>query len=159
MIKKQDKVFLQLAIDEASKSIDNGGGPFAAAIVDPKGQLVCVKGNTVTRTFDPTAHAEVNAIRLACKLHRTFSLKGYTLYASCEPCPMCFGAIYWAGISRVVYGASAEDAAEIDFSDKFIYDELASPKKDRKIPMERGLKKEALAPFEKWKNTPGKTHY
>ena len=72
---------------------------------------------------------------------------------------MCFGAIYWAGISRVVYGASAEDAAEIDFSDKFIYGELAAPKKDRKVPMERGLKKEALAPFEKWKNTPGKTHY
>lgn len=159
MIKKQDKVFLQFAIDEASKNIDNGGGPFAAVIVSPKGEVVCVKGNTVTRTFDPTAHAEINAIRLACKLHRTFSLKGYTIYSSCEPCPMCLGAIYWAGISRIVYGASAEDAAEIDFSDKFIYDELALPKTKRSVLMERGLKKEALVPFEKWKETQGKVMY
>lgn len=159
MIKKEDKEMLQLVINEASKNIDNGGGPFAAAIVSPKGELVCVRGNTVTRMFDPTAHAEINAIRLACKLHRTFSLKDYTLYASCEPCPMCLGAIYWSGISRVVYGASADDAADIEFSDKFIYDELALPKTKRAVPMERALKKEALAPFEKWKNTAGKIKY
>lgn len=159
MIQDRDKTFLQIAIDKAVESVDNGGGPFGAAIVSPDGELVCVGNNTVTKSSDPTAHAEVNAIRAACASVGTFSLKGYTIYSSCEPCPMCLGAIYWAGISRIVYGASAEDAAEVNFSDKFIYDELALAKNRRTLPIERTLEKEALLPFIKWRDKEDKIEY
>lgn len=159
MIQEIDRKYLQMTIDKAVESVDNGGGPFAAAVVSPVGELVCLMNNTVTKSSDPTAHAEVNAIRYACSRIGSFSLKGYTIYASCEPCPMCLGAIYWAGISRIVYGAGAEDAAEVNFSDKFIYDELALPKNMRSLPIERTMEKEALAPFIRWRNKEDKIEY
>ena len=129
--------------------------PMVGAVVVCDGRIIG-EGYHV-RAGEP--HAEVNAIRSACASVGTFSLKGYTIYSSCEPCPMCLGAIYWAGISRIVYGASAEDAAEVNFSDKFIYDELALAKNRRTLPIERTLEKEALVPFIRWRDKEDKIEY
>ena len=126
MITQQDKDFMEMAARLAEENVLRGGGPFGAVIVRD-GKVISTGVNTVTLTNDPTAHAEVNAIRNACSEGQTFSLKGCTIYSSCEPCPMWLSAIYWAGSSRLYYGNTQEDADKINFSDKFIYQELDKP--------------------------------
>lgn len=150
--------FMQLASDLASDNIDNGGGPFGAVIVRD-GEIVSTGVNTVTRTNDPTAHAEVNAIRAACASEKTFSLKGCVVYSSCEPCPMCLSALYWAGVSRIYYGNTQEDADKINFSDQFIYRELDKPKSERMIPCIHMENDYSIRAFEKWAAKEDKVEY
>lgn len=136
----------------------NHGGPFGAVIV--KGDRMIGRGwNKVTSSNDPTAHAEVSAIRDACTRLRTFQLDGCELYTSCEPCPMCLSAIYWARLDAVYYGNTRKDAARIAFDDDFIYREVALPISQRKIPMKQLLRKEALAAFIEWKVKADKIPY
>lgn len=136
----------------------NHGGPFGAVVVR-KGRIVGRGWNRVTSTNDPTAHAEVSAIRDACRRLKTFQLKDCELYTSCEPCPMCLAAIYWARLRRVYYGNTRRDAARIQFDDDFIYREVAVPITRRTIPMKRLLSREALAAFREWETKPDKTPY
>ncbi|SFE71828.1 nucleoside deaminase [Spirosoma endophyticum] len=146
----QDEYFLREAIELARTGMINGqGGPFGAVIVR-NGEIVGRGCNQVTSTNDPTAHAEVVAIRDACQNMGTFQLEDCTLYASCEPCPMCLGAIYWARPNRIVYGAFHSDAAGAGFDDQFIYEELDKPREQRHIPMHQLLRSEADAVFQEW---------
>lgn len=126
------------------------GGPFGAVVVRD-GQVVARGWNRVTSSNDPTAHAEVNAIRAACAKLETFSLAGCELYTSCEPCPMCMGAIYWAGLDRVYYAGTRHDAALAGFSDEELYDELPKPLDQRRLPIERILADEGTGPFDAWR--------
>jgi len=153
-----DKAMMQRAIELASKSIDNGGGPFGA-VITKDGKIVGEASNSVTKDNDPTAHAEVNAIRQACKNLGTFMLDGCTIYTSCEPCPMCLGAIYWSHIGKIFYGGNQKDAAKAGFDDKFIYEEIDLRPEDRKTKMEELLHKDAKKVFEKWLNKTDKTEY
>ena len=147
---QQDEYFLRKAIALAREGMTTGqGGPFGALIVKD-GQIVGQGCNQVTSTNDPTAHAEVVAIRDACQNLDTFQLEGCTLYASCEPCPMCLGAVYWARPARIVYGAFHSDAAQAGFDDQFIYKELDRPREQRHIPMKQLLHNEAHAVFHEW---------
>lgn len=147
---QQDEYFLRKAIALAREGMTTGqGGPFGALIVKD-GQIVGQGCNQVTSTNDPTAHAEVVAIRDACRNLDTFQLEGCTLYASCEPCPMCLGAVYWARPARIVYGAFHSDAAQAGFDDQFIYDELDKPREQRHIPMTQLLRNEADQVFDEW---------
>ncbi len=151
--------FMQQAIALAQKGMDmNEGGPFGAIVVKD-GQVVGVGNNRVTSTQDPTAHAEVVAIRDACKRLNTFELTDCVIYTSCEPCPMCLGAIYWARPKAIYFGCTKEDAAYIEFDDQFIYEELETPKEHRKIPMIQLSRPEALRVFEAWKNKVDKVEY
>ena len=134
------------------------GGPFGAVVVKD-GQIIARGFNQVTSTHDPTCHAEVDAIRKACKELGTFQLDGCDLYTSCEPCPMCLGAIYWARPARVFYGNTKADAAAIGFDDQFIYEELSRPMSVRKLLMTQLLHDEALAGFQAWTELDGKTKY
>jgi len=134
------------------------GGPFAAVIV-MDGRIVGEGTNRVTSTDDPTAHAEVVAIREACNTLDTFSLEGATIYASCEPCPMCLAAIYWARISRVFYANTTDDAARIGFDDAAIYRELACSPSERSVPHERIMGDEARIVFDEWDEWDGKVRY
>ncbi len=136
----------------------NFGGPFGAVVVR-KGKIVGRGWNQVTSTNDPTAHAEICAIRDACRRLRTFQLGDCELYTSCEPCPMCLSAIYWARLQRVCYGNTRKDAARIGFDDDFIYREVAAPIRRRKIPMKQLLRKEALTAFEEWQTKMDKIRY
>ncbi len=146
----QDEDFLREAIKLAREGMAPGqGGPFGAVIVKD-GKIVGRGCNQVTSTNDPTAHAEVVAIRDACRNLATFQLTGCTLYASCEPCPMCLGAIYWARPGRIVYGAFHSDAAGAGFDDQFIYEQLDKPREQRHIPMQQLLRAEADAVFREW---------
>lgn len=159
MISKEDQKFLQLAIELAQTGIDrNAGGPFGAVIVRD-GQIIGSGYNRVTSSNDPTAHAEVEAIREACRLIGSFQLDGCTIYASCEPCPMCLGAIYWARPGRVVYACTREDAAAIGFDDDFIYRELENPVSERQIPVFQAMREEGMRVFEAWKNKRDKMEY
>lgn len=146
----QDDFFLREAIQLAREGMTSGqGGPFGSVIV--RDGVIVGKGcNKVTSTNDPTAHAEVVAIRDACQNLGTFQLDGCTLYASCEPCPMCLGAIYWARPSRIVYAAFHTDAAGAGFDDQFIYEEIDKPREERHIPMHQLLRDEANTVFEEW---------
>ena len=136
----------------------NQGGPFGAVIT--RGDQIIAEGfNKVTSSNDPTAHAEVTAIREACKAEGDFSLEGCTIYTSCEPCPMCLAAIYWARISRIVYANSRTDAADIGFDDDFLYREIPLPLNERSIPTEQVLGDEALVVFQAWGSKPDKTLY
>ncbi len=147
---QQDEFFLRKAIALAREGMTTGqGGPFGAVVVKD-GHIVGQGCNQVTSANDPTAHAEVVAIRDACQNLGTFQLVGCTLYASCEPCPMCLGAIYWARPTRIVYGAFHTDAAEAGFDDQFIYNELGKPREQRHIPMKQFLRSEADAVFQEW---------
>ncbi|UEG52369.1 nucleoside deaminase [Mucilaginibacter daejeonensis] len=151
--------YMRLAIELAENNVAEGlGGPFGAVVVKD-GQIVGASGNKVVPTNDPTAHAEVSAIRLACQKLNNFSLEGCVIYTSCEPCPMCLGAIYWARIEKIYYGNNKADAAAIGFDDQFIYEELDRPKQDRKLPMVELLRDEALGAFRAWEAHEGKTHY
>jgi tRNA(Arg) A34 adenosine deaminase TadA len=134
------------------------GGPFGAVVVR-RGKIVGRGWNQVTSTNDPTAHAEVSAIREACRRLKTFHLDDCALYTSCEPCPMCLAAIYWARCRQVYYGNTGSDAAQIDFDDDFIYGEIARPIARRKIPMQQLLRDEAQAAFAEWKTKADKIRY
>ena len=150
--------FMHLAIDLATENIKNGGGPFGAVIVKD-GEVVATGCNRVTASNDPTAHAEVNAIRAACKDLDTFNLEGCEIYSSCEPCPMCLGAIYWAHIDKIYYAANKHDAADAGFDDSFIYKELELTPEDRRLKTEVLLEKEALRVFKSWKAQEDKVEY
>ena len=154
-----DKSFMSRAIQLSIENVQTGkGGPFGAVIV--KGKSIVAEGvNRVTQTNDPTAHAEVNAIRAACAALKTFELKGCDLYTSCEPCPMCLGAIYWARLDRVYYAGLAADAAEAGFDDSFIYREIAQHHPERAIPMVQMMREEALAGFRTWQQSGNKIPY
>lgn len=151
--------FMRMAIALSEDNVKNNlGGPFGAVIVK-NGQIIAKSANTVTTTNDPTAHAEVAAIRLACQTLNTFSLEGCTIYASCEPCPMCLGAIYWARIDKLYYANTKKDAAAINFDDDFIYQEIDLKPEDRKLPSQQLLRDEALRAFEMWQQSTNKTDY
>ena len=146
------------AIRLSIENVKNGGGPFGAVIVKDD-KIIATGVNRVTANHDPTAHAEVSAIREACRQLGTFDLSGCEIYTSCEPCPMCLGAIYWAHIDKIYYGNNKTDAAAIGFDDSFIYDELALPREKRQKAMENLLPEEAIAAFELWAETTDKTEY
>lgn len=150
--------FMRRAIELAVENVNNGGGPFGAVVVR-NGEIVSTGVNRVTDSNDPTAHAEVNAIRAACTKLGTFNLAGCVIYSSCEPCPMCLGAIYWAHIDKIYYGANQHDAAAINFDDSFIYRELELKPADRQKPMENIMHSEALAPFNLWREKEDKVEY
>lgn len=156
---QDDEHFLREAIRESAAGMNAGdGGPFGCVIVRD-GQIVGRGHNRVTSTNDPTAHAEVTAIRDACSRLGTFQLDGCTLYTSCEPCPMCLGAIYWARPARVVFAATRHDAADAGFSDDFIYREIDEPPGRRAIPFTQILREAALEVFAEWKTKPDKIVY
>lgn len=146
------------AIRLASANVENGGGPFGAVIARG-GEIIATGVNRVTANCDPTAHAEVSAIRAAAQKLGTFNLSGCEIYSSCEPCPMCLGAIYWARLDRLFYGNTKTDAARIGFDDAFIYKELALPLSERTLRAEQLLGKEAIATFEAWEQKTDKTPY
>lgn len=136
----------------------NAGGPFGAVIAKD-GEIIAKGWNKVTSTNDPTAHAEVTVIREACKKLGTFDLTGCELYTSCEPCPMCLSASYWAGIKKIYYGNTRKDAADINFDDDFIYKEIPLPMSERTIPMEQVDREEAIKAFEEWSKKNDKIEY
>lgn len=146
------------AIRLASANVENGGGPFGAVIARG-GEIIATGVNRVTANCDPTAHAEVSAIRAAAQKLGTFNLSGCEIFSSCEPCPMCLGAIYWARLDRLFYGNTKADAARIGFDDAFIYKELALPLSERTLRAEQLLGKEAIATFEAWEQKTDKTPY
>ena len=151
--------YLRRAIDEAVANVrQRRGGPFGA-VVARGGEILGVGTNVVTVTFDPTAHAEIVAIRAACAAARTFSLAGATIYCSCEPCPMCLGAIYWARIGRVIYAATRDDAAAAGFDDSLIYRELALGAESRTLPSEQLLREEGGRAFAAWREWAGRVEY
>ncbi|MBQ4063750.1 MAG: nucleoside deaminase [Bacteroidaceae bacterium] len=149
---------MRRAIDLAVENVKSGGGPFGAVIARD-GHIISTGVNRVTANNDPTAHAEVSAIRAACTKLGTFNLEGCVIYTSCEPCPMCLGAIYWAHIDKIYYGANQHDAAAINFDDSFIYRELELPMNKRRKPVENLLHNEALAPFNLWREKEDKVEY
>ena len=157
-ISDADVRFMEMAADIAEKNIDRGGGPFGAVIVR-NGEVVATGGNTVTLANDPTAHAEVSAIRAAAAKLGTFDLSGYEIYTSCEPCPMCLGAIYWARLDKMYYANNKTDAKNIGFDDSFIYDELELKPENRKLPSEVMLREEAIKAFEAWSSKTDKIEY
>ncbi len=150
---------MRIAIELSEYNVKQGqGGPFGAVIVKD-GMIIARSGNRVVPTNDPTAHAEVSAIRLACQELETFNLEGCVIYTSCEPCPMCLSAIYWAHIDQIYYANDKTDAAKIGFDDQFIYDEIACEMKDRKIPVVQLLRDEAQGAFKLWETSETKTEY
>jgi tRNA(Arg) A34 adenosine deaminase TadA len=156
---KNRQQFMREAIRLSIENVQSGrGGPFAAVIVKD-GKIIARGTNLVARANDPTAHAEIMAIREACRVLRSFQLDGCEIYTSCEPCPMCLGAIYWSRPERIFYANTKHDAAEIHFDDSFIYKELAKKMTDRNIPMIQLLHGEALAAFKAWKEKPDKVEY
>ena len=151
--------FMKRAIELSIESVNKGGGPFGCVIVKDE-KIVSEGSNKVTSTNDPTAHGEIVAIREACKKINNFSLSGFELYSSCEPCPMCLSAIYWARINKIYFANTREDAQKIDFDDSLIYLELQKNINERKIPMIQMMRNEALKAFELWdKKTDNKVKY
>lgn len=155
---KDDCKFMGEAIRLANESVRQGGGPFGAVIVKD-GKIIAGSSNSVTIDNDPTAHAEVNAIREACRKLGTFDLTGCRIYTSCEPCPMCLGAIYWAHIERIYYGNTRKDARDIDFADDFIYEELEKSLDERTVPIIPMMRDEALETFRLWREKTDKIEY
>lgn len=150
--------FMARAIELSIESVNTGGGPFGSVIV--KDETIIAEGfNKVTSTNDPTAHGEIVAIRKACKSLNNFNLSGCELYSTCEPCPMCLSAIYWAHIDKVYYANTRDDAKKIDFDDSLIYSELLKNVKIRKIPMAQMMREEALKAFELWDKKVDKVKY
>ncbi|MEG2573448.1 MAG: nucleoside deaminase [Bacteroides sp.] len=154
----EKKDFMRKAIELSLENIQNGGGPFGAVIVKD-GKIVATGVNRVTSSCDPTAHAEVNAIRNAAAQLGTFDLSGCQIYTSCEPCPMCLGAIYWARLDKIYYANTKADAKAINFDDSFIYDELELKPSDRQLPSETLLHDEAIKVFEQWAKMDNKIEY
>ena len=157
-ITEDDRIFMRKAIELANESVHNGGGPFGAVIVKD-GKIIATASNSVTIDNDPTAHAEIKAIREACHSLDTYNLSGTTIYSSCEPCPMCLGAIYWAKINLIFYGCTRSDARQINFADDFIYKELTRPLAERSIPITPLMQDEAQQVFRLWQDKPNKTEY
>jgi tRNA(Arg) A34 adenosine deaminase TadA len=150
---------MRKAIELANDNIAHGGGPFAAVVATREGDIVATGTNRVTASCDPTAHAEVNAIRAAAARLGTFDLSGHDIYTSCEPCPMCLAAIYWAHLDKIYYANTKSDAEAIGFDDSYIYDELKLDASARHLPSETLLRDEALATFRAWSAMPDKTEY
>lgn len=151
--------FMAHAIELALENVRSGkGGPFAAVVVRA-GEVLAEATNVVTSTNDPTAHAEIVAIREACRKLGTFELNNCEIYATCEPCPMCLGAIYWARPARIYFAATSADAAKIGFDDSLIYDQLKKNVEARKIPMLQLMREDALKVFRAWEEKPGKIRY
>jgi len=154
-----DPKFMRMAIGLATDNVITGnGGPFGAVVVRD-GEVIASAANTVTSTNDPTAHAEVNAIRAACAKLETFQLEGCDIYTSCEPCPMCMAALYWSRCRSVFYGNTKADAAAIGFDDQFLYDEVNRPLEQRSIPFQRMLPDEAIRSFQAWQNSNERIDY
>ena len=149
---------MRRAIKLSADSVSNGGGPFGAVIVRD-GEIIAEGSNGVTILNDPTAHAEVSAIRQACKKLNSFDLTGCEIYTSCEPCPMCLGAIYWAHIDKIYYANDRKDAANIGFDDELIYQEMEVQPQYRKKPSEILLNNEAIKVFQQWTEKTDKTRY
>jgi len=157
--REQHIYFLRKAIEIAREGMQSGkGGPFGAIVVK-NGNIIGSSSNEVTSTKDPTAHAEVQAIRKACQTLDHFQLEDCILYTSCEPCPMCLGAIYWARPKEVYYAALHSDAAKVDFDDQFIYEELELSPENRSIPMHQYLQEEGIALFKEWDQMEKKIPY
>ncbi len=151
--------FMARAIELAIENVNSGrGGPFAA-VIEKNGSIIATGTNLVTSTNDPTAHAEIIAIRAACASLATFQLDGCDLYTTCEPCPMCLGAIYWARPRRVYFGTNADDAAAAGFDDAFIYRQIALPPAGRKIPFLALMRDDALACFKAWESKADRINY
>ena len=156
---KDDKYFIREAIKQAKKGVESkDGGPFGAIIVKD-GEVVGRGNNKVTSTNDPTAHAEMVAIRDACKNLKSFQLDGCIIYSSCEPCPMCLGAIYWARPKKLIFASSKDDASQAGFDDSFIYQEIALPKEKRLIETQQILQDEGKLVFDMWVEMEDKTKY
>ena len=149
---------MRRAIALSIESVNSGGGPFGAVIAR-NGEIVAEGSNNVTLHHDPTAHAEVSAIRETCRKLETFDLSGCDIYTSCEPCPMCLGAIYWAHIDKIYYANDRRDAADIGFDDDFIYQEIALKPTERTKPSEILLREEAIEAFKQWEAKADKTEY
>jgi guanine deaminase len=159
MALQREDTLMRRAIELSIENVRSGrGGPFAALVVKD-GEIISTGTNLVTTTCDPTAHAEVVAIRQACGKLGQFQLSGCEIYSSCEPCPMCLGAIYWARPNRVYFGNTASDAAAIGFDDSFIYQQLEVPLSERTIPMVQLLREEALAAFREWERKSDRIPY
>ena len=150
--------FMKRAIELSIESVNNGGGPFGSVIVKDN-NIVGEGSNRVTSNNDPTAHGEIVAIRAACKKLNNFSLNGCELYSTCEPCPMCLSAIYWARINKIYYANTRDDAGKIDFDDSLIYSEFQKKIHERKIPMIQIMRNEALVAFDLWNNKTDKVKY
>lgn len=150
--------FMREAVKLSINNINEGGGPFGAVIVKD-GEIIAKGANRVTANNDPTAHAEINAIREATKKLGTFDLSGCQIYSSCEPCPMCLGAIYWARLDKIYFANTKTDARDIDFDDSFIYEELEKPIEKRTIPTKQILREEAITAFKKWRQKEDKIEY
>jgi guanine deaminase len=154
-----DNPFMSRAIQLSIENVQSGrGGPFGSVIAKD-GAIIAEAANAVTSTNDPTAHAEVLAIRAACAKLGVFELHGCDIYTSCEPCPMCLGAIYWARLARIFFANNAADAAKINFDDSFIYCEIARPQEQRAIPMFQMMREQALAGFRAWQEKSDKIVY
>lgn len=159
MSETEEIKFMKEAVRLSVANVTEGkGGPFGAIVVKD-GKIIAHGANSVTATNDPTAHAEVMAIRNACNALQTFQLDDCDIYTSCEPCPMCLGAIYWARPARLFYANSKEDAAAVQFDDQFIYEEIAKPITERKLFTKQLLRDEALEAFVKWRESNLKTDY
>ncbi len=154
----EEKEIMREAVRLSIDNVKNGGGPFGA-VITRDGEIVATGTNRVTSDNDPTAHAEVNAIRNAAKALGTFDLGSCEIYTSCEPCPMCLGAIYWARLKRIHYACTKTDAKDFGFDDSFIYDELALPQEERHLPSETMLRDEALEAFRTWQRKDDKIKY
>ena len=154
-----NSTFMEEAIRLAVRNVDEGqGGPFAAIVVKD-GEIVATGTNSVTTTNDPTAHAEIVALRSACRILGTFQLDGCEIYTTCEPCPMCLGAIYWARPDAIYYCNTRQDAAAAGFDDEMIYRELATPVAERSIKMVQLFETAATAPFDAWRAAEGRVDY
>ncbi len=153
-----DRRLMQMAIDLSIENVRNGGGPFGAVIAR-EGQVLATGVNRVTANCDPTAHAEVSAIREACRQVRHFRLDNCVCYTSCEPCPMCLSALYWAGVKAIFYANTKTDADAIGFGDDFIYREIARPRQERTIPLYALMRDEAQVAFKEWTLNPNKVEY
>ena len=150
--------FMLRAIELSVNSANNAGGPFGCVIVKDN-KIIAEGSNKVTSSNDPTAHAEIVAIRDACQKLNTYNLSGSDLYSSCEPCPMCLSAIYWSHIDNIFYASTRDDAKKINFDDSFIYSEFSKKIEDRKIPIKQMLRDEALKVFELWNKKTDKIEY
>lgn len=153
-----DFLFMKTAIELSVENVKKGGGPFGA-VITKNGEILAESCNLVTRLKDPTAHAEINVIREAAQKLENFDLSGCVLYTSCEPCPMCLGAIYWAKIDKVVFANTTDDAKKIGFNDAYIYKEISRPHQERNVKFRQILRDEALEAFKAWEQSENKVEY
>lgn len=154
-----DLFYMEKVNELAQKNVLQGGGPFGAILVSPNGKLFVEGTNQVIIHKDPTLHAEISAIRNTCQIIQDFQLTGYTLYSSCEPCPMCLSACYWARIGRIVYGNTCEEAKAIGFDDSLIYEEVSKPMEERSLPMEQIRRQDSMKAFQMWAEKEDKIKY